>query len=85
MKLKFLKFLKKQNSLDYGKIFSSYKKAKNFSNNVGVYFDKRFTKFEGPNEVSIADRFYIASVLPTLFKKKKIKYFRFWRWSKSYL
>ena len=72
MKFKFFKFLKKQQSLDYGKIFSSYKKAKNYSNNVGVYFDKRFTKFEGPNEVNIADRFYIASVLPSLFKKKKL-------------
>ena len=72
MKFKFFKFLKKKQSLEYGKLFSSFKKAKNYSNNVRVYFDKRFTKFEGPNEVDISGRFYIPSVLPSLFKKKKL-------------
>ncbi len=72
MKIKLFKFLKKRPSTDYGKKFSSFKEAKRFSTDGGTYFDKRFTKFEGPNDVDLVDRFYIASILPSLLNVKKI-------------
>ena len=70
MKIKLSKYFKKKTNPDYGKKFNSYKKAKNFSENIGEYFDNRFTKFEGPEKIQLVDRFYIASFLPSLVTKK---------------
>tara|TARA_Y100000996_G_scaffold361967_1_gene305085 strand:- start:362 stop:1087 length:726 start_codon:yes stop_codon:yes gene_type:complete len=72
MRIKLLKFLKRNPSNDYGKKFTSFKDAKRFSANGGIYFDKRFTKFEGPKNVDLVDRFYVASILPSLLNIKKI-------------
>ena len=71
MKIKLSKYFKKKTNPDYGKKFNSYKKAKNFSENIGEYFDNRFTKFEGPEKIKLIDRFYIASFLPSLVTRKK--------------
>ena len=71
MKIKLSKYFKKKPKPEYGRKFNTYKKAQNFSNNIGEYFDYRFTKFEGPNKVELIDRFYIAALLPALLNKKK--------------
>ena len=71
MKIKLSKYFKKKTIPDYGKKFSSYKNAKNYSESIGEYFDNRFTKFEGPDKIKLIDRFYIASFLPSLIKRKK--------------
>lgn len=71
MKIKLSKYFKKKPKPEYGRKFNTYKKAQNFSNNIGEYFDYRFTKFEGPNKVKLIDRFYIAALLPALLNKKK--------------
>ena len=71
MKIKLSKYFKKKPNPDYGQKFNSYKKAQNFSNNIGEYFDYRFTKFEGPNNIKLIDRFYVAALLPSLINKKK--------------
>ena len=71
MKIKLSKYFKKKPKPDYGQKFSTYKKAQNFSNNIGEYFDYRFTKFEGPNKIELVDRFYVAALLPVLINKKK--------------
>ena len=75
MKFKLLKFLKKNKSLDYGKKLNTYNEARNLSKNSGIYFDNRTLKFEGPENVELTDRFYIASFLPTLINKKKLLIF----------
>ena len=61
MKIKLSKYFKKKTFPDYGRKFNSYKKALNFSENIGEYFDFRLTKFEGPDQVKLIDRFYLAS------------------------
>ena len=71
MKIELSKYFKKKTNLDYGKKFISYKKAKNFSESIGEYFDYRFTKFEGPDKIRLIDRFYIAALLPSLITRKK--------------
>ena len=71
MKIKLSKYFKKKTIPDYGKKFNSYKKAKNYSDSIGEYFDNRFTKFEGPEKIKLIDRFYIASFLPSIVKRKK--------------
>ena len=71
MKIKLSKYFKKKIIPDYGKKFNSYKKAKNYSDSIGEYFDNRFTKFEGPEKIKLIDRFYIASFLPSIVKRKK--------------
>ncbi len=71
MKIKLSNYFKKKTFPDYGRKFNSYKKALNFSENIGEYFDFRLTKFEGPDQVKLIDRFYLASFLPTLLKSKK--------------
>lgn len=71
MKIKLSKYFQKKPKPEYGKKFNTYKKAQNFSSNIGEYFDYRFTKFEGPNKVELIDRFYVAALLPALLNKKK--------------
>ncbi len=71
MKIKLSKYFKKKSNPDYGQKFTSYKKAQNFSNNIGEYFDYRFTKFEGPDKVKLTERFYVGALLPSLINKKK--------------
>ena len=71
MKIKLSKYFKKTKTRIWGENLTPTKKAQNFSNNIGEYFDYRFTKFEGPNKVELIDRFYIAALLPALLNKKK--------------
>ena len=85
MKTKIFKFFKKKQNFDYIEKFSSFAQAKNYSDKVNIYFDKRFTKFQGPNKVEAADRFNIISILVSLINKKKTKYPRYRRGCKPSL
>ena len=49
MKMKSQNILKTKTNIEK---FNTYKKAQNFSNNIGEYFDYRFTKFEGPGQLN---------------------------------
>jgi len=72
MKTKIFKFFKKKQNFGYIEKFSSFAQAKNYSDEVNIYFDKRFTKFQGPNKIEAADRFNIISILVSLITKKKL-------------
>ena len=84
MKIKLSKYFKKKIIPDYGKKFNSYKKAKNYSDSIGEYFDNRFTKFDRPEKTKLIDRFYIATFYLQLLKEKTCRNRYRWR-SKSNL
>ena len=80
--LRKIKRIFKKKSYNYTKKFKSYDLAENSIDKLNLYYDKRYTKkFFGPENVESVERFYAASVIAALFKKKKVEYFRY-RWRK---
>lgn len=71
--LRKIKRIFKKKSYNYTKKFKSYDLAENSIDKLNLYYDKRYTKkFFGPENVESVERFYAASVIAALFKKKKL-------------
>jgi putative methyltransferase (TIGR04325 family) len=71
--LKKIKKYFKKKEFNYTKKFKTYELAQKHLKNLNIYFDKRFTKkFFEPKDVEAIERFYVASIIVALHKKKKL-------------
>ena len=71
--LRKIKRIFKKKTYNYTKKFKSYDLAEKFLKKNKVYFDKRFiTRFYGPEKVESLERFYAASIISALWKKRTL-------------
>ena len=71
--LRKIKRIFKKKSFNYTKKFKTYDLAESSIDKNKFYFDKRYTKkFFGPDQVESLERFYAASIISALFKKKRL-------------